>query len=101
MISALRLADIAQAAGGQLLGADALIECVNTDSRAIKPGDLFVALKGERFDGNDFVADVAKAGASAAVVSKKQNVDIAQIVVADTLHALGAIARMNRRNFKG
>lgn len=101
MISALRLADIALAAGGELFGADALIERVNTDSRAIEPGDLFVALKGERFDGNDFVADVARAGASAAVVSTRQNIDIAQIVVVDTLFALGAIARMNRRNFKG
>jgi UDP-N-acetylmuramoyl-tripeptide--D-alanyl-D-alanine ligase len=101
MISALRLADIAKAVGGTLFGADALIERVNTDSRATRPGDLFVALKGERFDGNDFVADVANAGASAAVVSKRQNVDIAQIVVDDTLQALGAIARMNRRNFKG
>lgn len=101
MISALRLTDIARATGGKLVGADALIERITTDSRAIKAGDVFVALQGERFDGNDFVGDVAKAGAAAAVVSKKQSADIAQIVVDDTLWALGAIARLNRRNFHG
>jgi UDP-N-acetylmuramoyl-tripeptide--D-alanyl-D-alanine ligase len=101
MIAALHLRDIAQAAAGVLQGADAVIERINTDSRAIKPGDVFVALKGERFDGHDFVADVVKAGAIAVVVSAKQNVDVAQIVVDDTLLALGFIARINRRNFKG
>lgn len=101
MIAALYLSDIARANGVELAGNDASIKRVNTDSRAIKAGDLFVALKGERFDAHDFIADVAKAGAAAAVVSKKQNVDIAQIVVDDTLQALGVIARMNRRNFRG
>jgi len=101
MIAGLHLRDIAQQCDGTLAGADALIGRINTDSRAIKPGDVFVALKGERFDGHDFIADVAKAGAAAVVVSAKQNVDTAQIIVDDTLRALGCIARMNRRNFHG
>jgi len=101
MIAALHLRDIAQQCDGTLVGTDALIGRINTDSRAIKPGDVFVALKGERFDGHDFIADVASAGAAAVVVSTKQNVDIPQIVVDDTLRALGCIARMNRRNFHG
>lgn len=101
MISALHLDDIAQATDGALYGADAVIERINTDSRAIKPGDVFVALKGEFFDGHDFVADVVKAGAAAVVVAARQNVDVAQIVVGDTLQALGIIARLNRRNFHG
>lgn len=101
MIAALTLADIARETAGTLYGAAADIVRVTTDSRAVRQGDLFVALKGERFDGNDFVADVARAGAVAAVVSRRLDVDIAQIVVADTLQALGVIARMNRRRFAG
>jgi len=101
MITALRLGDIARECGATLQGADAIIDRINTDSRSIIPGDLFVALKGERFDGHDFIVAVAKAGVAAVVVSTRQNTDVAQIIVDDTLHALGCIARMNRRKFRG
>jgi len=101
MIAPLMLTDIAQETAGTLHGTALQITRVTTDSRAVQTGDLFVALKGERFDGNDFVADVAKAGAAAVVVSRYHDVSIPQIVVADTLHALGAIARLNRRRFAG
>jgi UDP-N-acetylmuramoyl-tripeptide--D-alanyl-D-alanine ligase len=66
------LSRIAQWAGGRLLAgsADALVTTVCTDSRALKPGCLFAALRGDNFDGHQFVADAAKHGAVGAIVEK-------------------------------
>ena len=58
----------ALAAHGAHFTALARFERVGTDSRALAPGQLFVALRGERFDGHDFVAAAAQAGAAAAMV---------------------------------
>jgi len=72
---------------------------VSTDSRSVGPGDLFVALSGDRFDGHDFVADAAAAGASGAVVSRPvagAN-GIRLYPVQDTLVAFGKLARHRRR----
>ncbi len=65
------LQQAAQLAVGTLVGGDgqARLTRVVTDSRAVQPGDLFVALKGERFDAHDFVADVLARGALAALVA--------------------------------
>ncbi len=75
---------------------------VSTDTRSLKPGDLFVALRGERFDGHDYVEAALAAGACGAVVER--NAWAARSVpgdniypVADTLEALGALAREVRR----
>lgn len=66
-----------------------------TDSRKAQPGDLFVALVGERFDAHDFVAQVAQSGASGVVVSRHlPGVQIPQLVVKDTLDALQGIGKM-------
>ncbi|BCL76880.1 UDP-N-acetylmuramoyl-tripeptide--D-alanyl-D-alanine ligase [Jeongeupia sp. HS-3] len=81
----------AQAVGGALHGDPALVFArVTTDSRDIRAGDLFVALRGERFDGHDF-ADTALAQGAAAVLVETDGGDN-RIVVADTLAALGALA---------
>lgn len=74
---------------------------VSTDTRAIQPGDLFVALKGERFDAHDYVGDAIGKGAVAAVVGHRIDSDLPQLVVADTLHALGQLGGHNRRGFSG
>jgi UDP-N-acetylmuramoyl-tripeptide--D-alanyl-D-alanine ligase len=58
---------------GQLMGADIDVGGVSIDTRKIKPGDLFVAIKGERVDGHDFVAQAAASGAAAALVTRKVN----------------------------
>jgi UDP-N-acetylmuramoyl-tripeptide--D-alanyl-D-alanine ligase len=76
----------------------------STDSRSIKPGDLFVALVGEKFDGHDFLDTALRAGASGAVFSKDLPSGFAApgkllIRVPDTLTALGNIARAYRRMF--
>lgn len=77
---------------GQLMGADIDVGGVTIDTRKIKPGDLFVAIKGERVDGHDFVAQAAAGGAAAALVTRRVDAPIAQIVVDDTELALGDLA---------
>ena len=103
----MRVSRAAQALGAQYTGRDAEFTAVNTDSRAIRRGDLFVALKGERFDGHAFVAQAAVAGAVAALVDtsglKTQDpglrAQISLLVVEDTLQALGKLAAYWRRQF--
>ena len=65
------LKQLAQWCGGELRPAEAVgtISGIQHDSRAVQPGDLFVALPGERVDGHDFVENARKAGAVAALVS--------------------------------
>ncbi|SIT44497.1 UDP-N-acetylmuramoyl-tripeptide:D-alanyl-D-alanine ligase [Paraburkholderia ribeironis] len=73
---------------------------VSTDSRSAGPGDLFVAIKGERFDAHDFLADVAARHVAAALVTRTPDGwHVPAIRVADTRLALGALARGWRRKF--
>ncbi len=78
---------------------------VSTDTRHVAAGNAFVALKGERFDAHDFLADAARAGAACAVVETGRAATLAGppplplLAVPDTLLALGAIARHHRRRF--
>lgn len=76
---------------------------VSTDTRTLGPGDLFVALKGDRFDGHDHLPAARAAGAAAAVVrSGTPGVDgLVLFPVADTLRALGDLARARRRGAMG
>ena len=64
----LHLSEAAQAVNGRVVGSDVAFDAVSSDSRGIQPGDLFVALRGERFDGHDFAVDCLQRGAAAAVV---------------------------------
>ena len=88
------LSEIARMAGGRLHGPDRMVDAIATDTRALPPqgAALFVALKGERFDGHDHVAKAAQAGVAAALVSRVVEADIPQIVVADTERALADFA---------
>lgn len=73
---------------------------VSTDTRAVAPGDLFVALIGEKFDAHAFLADAVAKGAAAVVVSdaaRAARLGVPVFPVADTLVALGALARYRRR----
>lgn len=92
------LAEIATACGGELLqGApDQVVTSVTTDTRKLRAGDLFVALKGENFDGHDFAAAACEQGAAAVLVARDVPVSCPRIVVKNTLLAygrLGALAR--------
>jgi len=91
-VLSLRLKEISVWTRGVLQGGDASAGGVSTDSRTIKPGEVFVALIGKTHDGHDHVAAAAERGASGAIVSRRVDADIPRIVVADTLHALGDLA---------
>lgn len=93
---AMRLSELAAAIGARLVGADREFAGVVADSRKLEAGQLFVALRGERVDGHDFVADVAARGAAAAVVERELDVSASQLVVANAERALAEIARVWR-----
>lgn len=89
------------AAGGRLLGADASFDSVGTDSRRDCSGQLFVALRGERFDGHDYVPAARSQGAAAALVDHGLDLDIPQWQVDDTRLGLGRLAAAWRDRFQG
>jgi UDP-N-acetylmuramoyl-tripeptide--D-alanyl-D-alanine ligase len=86
------LAQIAAWAEGRQLGGEATIEAVATDSRKLPAGALFVALRGENFDGHDFVAQAAANGAAALLLHKDVESELPRVLCADTEEALGEIA---------
>lgn len=82
----------AQAIAAQCQG-EATFKRVTTDSRDIQPGDLFVALRGEKFDGHHYAQAALDAGAAAVMVEREQAADLSPaIIVADTRLALGQMA---------
>ncbi|MGZ8919398.1 MAG: UDP-N-acetylmuramoyl-tripeptide--D-alanyl-D-alanine ligase [Limisphaerales bacterium] len=96
---------IAEWSHGRLHNASPVLKVrgVSIDSRAIKTGELFVALAGDNFDGHDFLLDVCVKGAAAAVVEEKRVAalppNLPYILVRDTREALGQIARAYRTLF--
>ena len=92
----LSLQDIAKVLGGQLLGEERTIAAVSSDSRQIPADCLFVALKGERFDGHSFCAQAVADGAAALLVSEPLPVAVPQVVVPDTRYGLGQLGAMVR-----
>ncbi|MFA6162573.1 MAG: UDP-N-acetylmuramoyl-tripeptide--D-alanyl-D-alanine ligase [Methylobacter sp.] len=86
------LSDCAENVQGQLIGNDVEVSSVSIDTRAIKPGQLYIAIKGHNFDGNEFVDKAEQAGASAAIVHKGITATIPHIVVDDTRLALAELA---------
>ena len=91
-----RLSEIAAWTGGRLHGADVAVRGVFTDTRKPQAGALFVALAGENFDAHDFVGAARQHHAAAALVARPLDVELPQVVVADTMRALGDIARARR-----
>lgn len=79
---------------------DALLGGVSTDTRSIQPGELFVALKGKKYDGHDFVDEALERGAKGILTSRKYRGDLPEdvfaIQVKDTVKALGKLARYYR-----
>ena len=100
----LKLFQIAQFAGASLSSGDGtiVINKVSTDSRTIKPGELFVALRGENFEGHDFIEAAAKAGAAGALVgfvwADKVPNNFAILRTTDTLKAYQTLAANYRRS---
>ncbi|HUY02297.1 MAG TPA: UDP-N-acetylmuramoyl-tripeptide--D-alanyl-D-alanine ligase [Rhodocyclaceae bacterium] len=99
------LSAAAQVTGGELIDGDADFEGVCTDSRSVGAGALFIALKGEHFDGHDYVAAALQAGAAAALVEaswveahRVQGLPL--LAVTDTRLALGELAASWRGRFE-
>jgi UDP-N-acetylmuramoyl-tripeptide--D-alanyl-D-alanine ligase len=97
----MQLAEAAAALGARTSGGDMLFTGVSTDSRSVRVGDLFVALRGERFDGHDFLKVAAAAGATAAMVDAayRGEYPLPALVVGDTRRSLGDLARHWRARF--
>jgi UDP-N-acetylmuramoyl-tripeptide--D-alanyl-D-alanine ligase len=95
------LAELACVTGGVLSGSNAAFGAVISDSRALEPGALFVALRGERFDGHQFVPEAQQKGAAGALVERQVAAALPQVVVPDALAGLTAFAAAWRRAFDG
>lgn len=100
----MRVADLAQLCNARLIQGDPdwPVQRVLTDTRALGRGDCFIALRGPRFDGHEFLTDAARLGASAAVVSDPTRAmnspsALALLQVQDTLTALHTLATNYRR----
>jgi UDP-N-acetylmuramoyl-tripeptide--D-alanyl-D-alanine ligase len=102
-MKALALSQVAAMAGGRVHGDDVAIDAIATDTRALPVAGrpLFVALKGENFDGHDHVAAAARKGVAAALVARELDAAIPQVVVADTERALAAFAAAVQRGRRG
>ena len=100
MLKLLKLSELTGALNGRLNVADATFNGVSIDSRAIKPGQLFIALTGPRFDGHDYLNDVANKGAVGALVEREvADSALPQLIVKDARQALGQLGAMNRAAF--
>ncbi|NBA95600.1 UDP-N-acetylmuramoyl-tripeptide--D-alanyl-D-alanine ligase [Pseudomonas sp. R5(2019)] len=100
MLKPLSLTQLTAPLQGRLKGNDVSFSGVSIDSRAITPGQLFVALAGPRFDGHDYLNEVAAKGAVAALVEREvAGTDLPQLIVADTRLALGQLGALNRAAF--
>jgi UDP-N-acetylmuramoyl-tripeptide--D-alanyl-D-alanine ligase len=94
--------EVERATGASRVAGGAIVfSSVSTDTRTLAPGALYVALKGDRFDGHAFLAEAAAKGAAAAVVRKGTAgvPGLPLVEVEDTLRALGALAAFHRRRF--
>jgi len=95
------LAEAAEAMQGRRMGADARIAGVSTDSRSVAAGELFFAIRGERFDGHDFLGMARERGAAGAVVDAafREAAPLPVVRVDDTRRALGRLGRHWRARF--
>ena len=104
----LSLREVAESLTGARLVGDGATLCarVHSDTRSLQPGDLFVALKGERFDASSFLPDAAAKGAVAALCDASAAAQLTAsglpgVLVPDAKIGLGELARQWRRRFAG
>ncbi len=97
MIGSMTLSQLAKELDAELQGEDAMFSTVSTDTRSLEKGDLYVALVGENFDGNNFLEQAKEKGACAALVTMKAETELTALRVADTRAALGRLAAINRQ----
>jgi UDP-N-acetylmuramoyl-tripeptide--D-alanyl-D-alanine ligase len=106
MKPAFTVGEIAAAVGGTVTGvADARVLGVSTDSRSVEPGELFIPLRGENFDGHQFIAGALQRGVRVILAEQGRfdlgtlSKDASCITVSDTLLALGDLAAFHRNRF--
>ena len=87
----MRLSELSLITAGTLYGDDTEFYSVSIDTRSLKPGDLFIAVNGPRFDGHDFVSQAEKLGACGVIVEQRQDSHLPQILVSDARIALGKL----------
>jgi len=95
----MRLSQLVPLLGAELAGEDLSFSAVSTDTRTLQAGDLFIALQGPNFDAHDFIAAAAAHGACAALVQRRVESSLPQLVVEDTRLALGRLAAAWRLRF--
>ncbi|MBT5221892.1 MAG: UDP-N-acetylmuramoyl-tripeptide--D-alanyl-D-alanine ligase [Gammaproteobacteria bacterium] len=88
----LTLNEISEILKAELVGTSVPISGLSIDTRTLSRGDIYLAIKGEQFDGHDFIAQAQQQGAGALIVSKKGDTDLPQLVVKDTRIALAELA---------
>ena len=94
------LSDLLNVLPGARMTADAAFDGVSTNSKSVAKGNLFVALRGERFDAHDFLQEVAAQGAAAVIADRvPDGFALPALIVSDTRHALGQIANFWRKQF--
>src|SRR4249919_1003494 len=97
----MNLAEAAEMTAGRTSGGNPPFAGVSTDTRTLRSGDLFVALRGDRFDGHAFLGQAKSAGAIAAMVDRRHQGEfpLPVLVVEDTKRSLGDLARHWRARF--
>jgi UDP-N-acetylmuramoyl-tripeptide--D-alanyl-D-alanine ligase len=96
VIKEMGLQEVQTLTGGQLSGADVFFNGVSIDSRTIKAGELFIAISGENFNGNNFVSAAAEKNAVAAITTEKVETTLPTLQVEDSRIALGKLGAFNR-----
>ena len=95
----LSLSKLAIVTDGTLVSTDAIVHNMGIDARTLKDKSLFIAIRGEQWDGHDFVLQAKAAGATALLVDHPVDCDLPQLIVTNTKLALGLIAGFLRREY--
>ncbi len=107
MIRSISLSHLADISKGHLVGSDTEFNKVSVDTRVLSKGDLYFAIKGERFDGHQFISQAVDMGCSGLVVNESfrefsaERLTVPYVLVENTLKALGNCSQINRENFSG
>ena len=97
----MNLLDLANISHGTLRGESSNVVSFSIDTRTIKPKEVYIALKGENFDGHLFITEAIKKGASAIVLDRQVECNIPNIIVDDSYKFMNHVAVHNRNYFKG
>lgn len=97
----IKISEVAEATGGKILSGNSedSFDCIGKDSRAVKQGMFYIAIKGENFDGNKYAESAMKNGAMGCLVSEEIESEKPVVLVEDTVKALGQLAKYYRNKF--